>query len=70
MSDTDNKYTFGMIGLGTMGRNLLLNMADHGYAVAGLDKNSAQVALLEKEGDGNPVKGFTSAQEFVQSLQK
>lgn len=69
MSDKDNKYTFGMIGLGTMGRNLLLNMADHGYAVAGLDKNAAQVALLEKEGEGKPVKGFTSAQEFVQSLQ-
>src|SRR3954471_7572653 len=66
---SDNKYTFGMIGLGTMGRNLLLNMADHGYAVAGLDKNSAQVSLLEKEGEGKPVKGFTSAQEFVQSLE-
>ena len=26
MSDT-NKYAFGMIGLGTMGRSLLLNMA-------------------------------------------
>lgn len=23
----------GMIGLGVMGRNLLLNMADHGFAV-------------------------------------
>ena len=69
MSETSNKYTFGMIGLGTMGRNLLLNMADHGFAVAGFDKNPAQVALLEKEGEGKPVKAFTSAQDFVQSLQ-
>lgn len=69
MSETPNKYTFGMIGLGTMGRNLLLNMADHGFAVAGFDKNPAQVALLEKEGAGKPVTAFTSAPEFIQSLQ-
>src|SRR3954447_2124975 len=69
MSETSNKYTFGMIGLGTMGRNLLLNMADHGFAVAGFDKNPAQVALLEKEGEGKQVKAFTSAQDFIQSLQ-
>jgi 3-hydroxyisobutyrate dehydrogenase-like beta-hydroxyacid dehydrogenase len=27
-------YEIGMVGLGVMGRNLLLNMADHGFAVA------------------------------------
>ena len=43
---SNKKYIFGMIGLGTMGRNLLLNMKDHGFAVAGYDKNSAQVDLL------------------------
>ena len=69
MSETPTKYTFGMIGLGTMGRNLLLNMADHGFAVAGFDKNPAQVALLEKDGEGKPVTAFASAPEFIQSLQ-
>ena len=69
MSESVDKYTFGMIGLGTMGRNLLLNMADHGFAVAGFDKNPAQVALLEKEGEGKQVKAFTIAQDFIQSLQ-
>lgn len=73
MSETINeaidKYTFGMIGLGTMGRNLLLNMADHGFAVAGFDKNPAQVALLEKEGQGKQVRAFTLAPDFIQSLQ-
>jgi len=69
MSETIDKYTFGMIGLGTMGRNLLLNMADHGFAVAGFDKNPAQVALLEKEGEGKQVKAFTLAKDFIQSLQ-
>lgn len=69
MSETNNKYTFGMIGLGTMGRNLLLNIADHGFAVAGFDKNPAQVALLEKEGEGKQVKAFTAARDFIESLQ-
>ncbi len=69
MSETMDKYTFGMIGLGTMGRNLLLNMADNGFAVAGYDKNPAQVALLEKEGEGKQVKAFTLAHDFIQSLQ-
>ncbi|HEY8688155.1 MAG TPA: NAD(P)-binding domain-containing protein, partial [Chitinophagaceae bacterium] len=32
-------YDFGMIGLGVMGSNLLLNMADHGFKVIGYDKN-------------------------------
>ena len=32
-----------MVGLGVMGRNLVLNMADHGYAVAGYDKDAAKV---------------------------
>jgi len=36
-------YDYGIIGLGTMGRNLAYNMCDHGYTVAGFDKD-----LIEK----------------------
>ena len=68
MSDTSNKYAFGMIGLGTMGRSLLLNMADHGYAVAGHDKDATKVASLNDEGKDRDVKGFGDAKEFIQSL--
>ena len=63
-----DQYTFGMIGLGTMGRNLLLNMADHGFSVAGYDKNPAQSVLLETEGAGTQVKGFSQIDAFVGSL--
>jgi len=35
--DKINNYDFGIVGLGVMGRNLLLNIADNGFAVAGLD---------------------------------
>ncbi|GAB3274852.1 NADP-dependent phosphogluconate dehydrogenase [Larkinella harenae] len=64
----ETKYNFGMIGLGTMGRNLLLNMADHGFPVAGYDINPDQVAGFEKEGEGKPVKGFTDLAAMTQSL--
>jgi 6-phosphogluconate dehydrogenase len=62
------KYSFGMIGLGTMGRNLLLNMGDNGFAAAGYDKDATKITLLENEGQGLPVKGFTSLQDFLGSL--
>ena len=65
-----DKYVFGMIGLGTMGRNLLLNMSDHGFKVAGYDKDVSKVELLGKEAGKGIVVGFTSPAEFVNSLQK
>lgn len=67
MSDT-TKYAFGMIGLGTMGRSLLLNMADHGFAVAGHDKDASKVASLNEEGKDKDVKGFGDVAEFIHSL--
>jgi 6-phosphogluconate dehydrogenase len=55
-----DKYTFGIIGLGTMGRNLLLNMADHNFKVAGHDKDETKIQLLTKEAAGKAnVKGFS-----------
>jgi 6-phosphogluconate dehydrogenase len=65
-----DNYVFGMIGLGTMGRNLLLNMADHDFKVAGHDKDESKIALLGKESQKANVKGFRSAKEFVESLKK
>jgi 6-phosphogluconate dehydrogenase len=66
----EDKYIFGIIGLGTMGRNLLLNMADHGFKVAGHDKDEKKIELLSKESDRENVKGFSAVNEFIQSLQK
>ena len=67
----DIQYDFGMVGLGVMGRNLLLNMADHGFAVAGLDLDPLKAAALGIEADkGKLVKGTTSAQEFISALTK
>ncbi|MGF7041138.1 NADP-dependent phosphogluconate dehydrogenase [Mucilaginibacter lappiensis] len=68
MSATNNKYAFGMIGLGVMGRSLLLNMADHGFAVAGHDKDAAKVSSLNEEAGDRAAKGFGDVKEFIQSL--
>lgn len=63
------QYDFGMIGLGTMGRNLLLNMADHGFAAIGYDKDTAKTTLLESSATpGTTVKGAASLAEMVELL--
>jgi 6-phosphogluconate dehydrogenase len=67
---SDLKYDFGMIGLGVMGSNLLLNMADNGFAVIGYDKNSDKTNLLEKSATKDTVvKGVNTLEEMI-SLMK
>jgi 6-phosphogluconate dehydrogenase len=63
------KAQFGMIGLGTMGRNLVLNMADHGFSVAGYDRNADQQKRLLEEGKGKQVQALSSMAAFVDSLE-
>jgi 6-phosphogluconate dehydrogenase len=63
------KAQFGMIGLGTMGRNLVLNMADHGFSIAGYDRNADQLNRLLEEGKDKPVQALPTMAEFVNSLE-
>lgn len=62
------EYDYGMIGLGTMGRNLVYNMCDHGYSVAGFDKDTDKVNALEKEAEGRKVTGAHSLKDFIDAL--
>lgn len=65
----DVLYDFGMVGLGTMGRNLLLNIADHGFAAIGFDKDATKGALLESSASpGTTVKGVGSLGEMISGL--
>ena len=50
MANNDSKkYKLGMIGLGTMGRNLLLNMAGtNKISVRGVCKLSMKFSILSK----------------------
>lgn len=66
----EKKYSLGIIGLGTMGRNLLLNMTDHAIPAAGYDKDSSKLTILENEGAGKPIKGFALLSDFINSLQQ
>jgi 6-phosphogluconate dehydrogenase len=67
---THQLYDFGMIGLGVMGRNFLLNVADDGFAALGTDINEASVTALNEEGEGMNVKGVGTQREFVSLLSK
>jgi 6-phosphogluconate dehydrogenase len=66
----NQEYDIGMVGLGVMGRNLVLNIADHGFSVVGLDKNPNQVQALGKEADGRNVRGVEDIKAFIKYLKK
>lgn len=64
------QFDFGMVGLGVMGRNFILNVTDHGFSAIGLDTDLAKANALEEEGAGKPVKGTTAKEEFIAALKK
>ncbi|MDB5201503.1 MAG: gnd 2 [Ferruginibacter sp.] len=66
MSET--QYNFGMIGLGTMGCNLVLNMSDKNFTVAGYDKDPAKVDALNNLAGSRPLKAFSDISTFTNSL--
>lgn len=61
---------FGMVGLGTMGRNFLLNVAEHGFTCVGYDLDESKRNLLHEEGAGMSVDSAASVSEFVEKLAK
>ena len=63
------QYNYGMIGLGTMGCNLVLNMCDHGYSIAGYDKDEKKVTQLLALGEDKKIGGFTDIALFVAALE-
>jgi 6-phosphogluconate dehydrogenase len=67
---TDAKAEIGMVGLGVMGRNLLLNMADHGFTVAGYDKDPAAVKELRAEAGERKVVGWEKVEDFVGGIRE
>lgn len=66
-NENKNQSAFGMIGLGTMGSNLLQNIADQGYACSGYDNDSKKVDSLNNLNRQN-IKGFSGINDFVHSL--
>ncbi|MDC6365046.1 MULTISPECIES: NADP-dependent phosphogluconate dehydrogenase [Flavobacteriaceae] len=66
MADT---YDFGLVGLGVMGRNFILNVADNGFTAFGNDLDEEKVnALIEEGGDPSKVNATQDVATFVQAL--
>ena len=66
-----NLYDFGLVGLGVMGRNFILNVVDNGFTAMGLDLNQKSVdSLIEEGGNVNKVDATTEAKEFVARLSR
>lgn len=64
------KYNYGMVGLGVMGINLLYNIADHGFSIAGFDLDSNKVEELQGSiSPGMNVQGFALLDVFVSKLE-
>ena len=70
MKIQNTNYEIGMVGLGVMGRNLVLNMASHGFSVAGYNRHPDKVEALRQEAEGLDVRGANSIEELVGLLRK
>lgn len=62
-------YDFGLVGLGVMGRNFILNVADNGFSAFGNDLDAEKVnALIQEGGNTQKVNASTDAKTFVDAL--
>jgi len=58
----------GIVGLGVMGRNLTLNIADRGFAVAGYDIDEEKVAALKNETGDRGIVSVNRLKDFLRAL--
>jgi 6-phosphogluconate dehydrogenase len=67
----NNGCDLGLIGLGVMGRNFLLNMADNGFSVAGYDLDADKVKQLKTEKSAaHDIRPTADPTEFIESLNR
>jgi 6-phosphogluconate dehydrogenase len=66
-----NKADIGLIGLGVMGQNLVLNMNDHGFTVAVFNRTVSVVdEFLANGAKGTNVIGVHNLKELAQALKR
>ena len=66
---TKAQADIGLIGLAVMGRNLVLNLNDHGYKVSVYNRTTSRMTdFVEGEAKGTEVTGYAELPEFVASL--
>ncbi len=64
-----SKAKFGMIGLGVMGRNFLLNVAQQGFSGVGYDLDAEKRGLLLAEGKDYDLQVGENLSEFLAKLE-
>ena len=67
---SQQQFEIGMVGLGVMGRNLVLNMADHGHSVAGYDNDATKVAALRRETENRHIRAAADIKGFIALLRR
>lgn len=65
-----SKQAVGVVGLAVMGKNLALNIADHGYSVAIYNRSREKTERLLDEAKDKDIIGTYSLEELVDSLEK
>jgi 6-phosphogluconate dehydrogenase len=65
------KAVFGIVGMGVMGRNLAMNIANHGYPVAVYNRtDSKTTAFVEGQAQDKKIIGTYSYAELADALEK
>lgn len=62
------KFDIGIVGLSVMGRSLALNMADHGFQVAGYNRSRAVTEEVMRAHPHKNLSPFYDLEEFVAAL--
>lgn len=63
------KQQVGVIGLAVMGKNLALNIADHGFSVSVFNRSAGKINELLRAAEGMNITGLYTLEEFVESLE-
>lgn len=65
---SEAKFDFGLIGLGVMGKNFILNVADNGFSAIGYDLDQEKVDSLKRESENGMASATTDKLQFIRSL--
>jgi 6-phosphogluconate dehydrogenase len=71
MTDTSQLCDIGFIGLGVMGKNLALNLADNGYKIAAFDLDSSKIeqTLIQDDAErGDKPRRIVACNSFTELL--
>jgi 6-phosphogluconate dehydrogenase len=70
MTIADQGCDIGMVGLGVMGQNLLLNIADQGFSAVGFDGSAEKTKELINQAGNRDLRGATSLRELASWLKR